>query len=402
MLSVDEALAAIAPHAHPLGPVELPLSAALGLVLAEDIASDIDSPPYDKAMMDGFAVVADDTTDVRKIVGEIMAGDPATGEVTPGTAIRIMTGAPIPAGATAVIPVEQTEITPEGKVRLLSAVTPGKHIMPRASAMRVDQIVLRAGTRVGTMQTALLAEVGAATVKVIPPPRVAILATGNELVPCGEMPSEAQIRNTNGPTLVAAVTAAGAHPVEFPIARDELETTRNRIRQGLACDVLIVTGGVSAGVKDLVPQALADCGVRQVFHKVNLKPGKPIWFGVTDDKRPKLVFGLPGNPVSGLVCFRLFVRPVLERLMARRQSLTLDTIAAELAESYTHRGGRETFRPAHVTFDPTAATFPQVTLPTWQGSADLAGMAAANGLLRLPPIDAELAAGDKVEVVLLD
>src|SRR5690606_11009971 len=211
MLSVDEALAAIAPHVHPLAPVERPLSDALGLVLGEDITSDIDSPPYDKAMMDGFAIIADDTSAERAITADIMAGDAATGEVTPGTAIRIMTGAPIPTGATAVIPVEQTELTPGGKLRLLATIAHGKHIMTRASAMRVGQTVLRAGSRVTPSVVALLAEVGASSVRVIPRPRVAVLATGNELVPCGQLPTGAQIRNTNGPALVAAITAAGAH-----------------------------------------------------------------------------------------------------------------------------------------------------------------------------------------------
>src|SRR5690606_27796205 len=177
----------------------------------------------------------------------------------------------------------------------------GKHIMTRASAMRVGQTVLRAGSRVTPSVVALLAEVGAATLKVIPPPRVAVLATGNELVPCAQLPTGAQIRNTNGPALVAAITAAGAVALELPVARDELAPTRDLIRQGLDADILVITGGVSAGVKDLVPQALTDCGVKQIFHKVNLKPGKPIWFGVTEHDTPKLVFGLPGNPVSGLV-----------------------------------------------------------------------------------------------------
>lgn len=392
MLSVDEALAAIAPHVHPLAPVERPLAATLGLVLGEDITSDIDSPPYDKAMMDGFAIVADDTSDTRQITAEIMAGDAPAGEVTPGTAIRIMTGAPIPAGATAVIPVEQTELTAANTVRLLATIPPGKHIMTRASAMRVGQTVLRAGSRITPSAIALLAEAGAARVKVIPPPRVAVLATGNELVPCGQLPTGAQIRNTNGPALVAAITAAGAHAIELPVARDELAATRDLIRQGLDADILVITGGVSAGVKDLVPQALADCGVKQVFHKVNLKPGKPIWFGVTEGDKPKLVFGLPGNPVSGLVCFRLFVRPALEMMMARRQALTLETTSATLTHPHTHRGGRETYRPATLTGQ-------EVTLTAWQGSADLAGVAGANCLVRLGVEDAQLEAGDEVEVV---
>jgi molybdopterin molybdotransferase len=266
----------------------------------------------------------------------------------------------------------------------------------------------------------LLAEVGRVTLSAIPRPTVAILSTGNELVPAAETPGPGQIRNSNGPMLAALVQSAGAVPHDLGIARDEPDELRRLIADGLRSGVLVLSGGVSAGVLDLVPGVLAELGVRQVFHKVNLKPGKPLWFGVRADaecgtRNPDstaaetphsafripnssaLVFGLPGNPVSTLVCFELFVRPALRRL-AGRPAAEQQPLVARLTRDFTHKGNRPTYHPARLD---TADGRPVVAPVAWQGSADLRAFAEANALVHFPEGDRHFPAGQEVEVLRL-
>lgn len=413
LITVDEATALVAARLKPLQMVNIALGEALGHVLAADVMSDVDSPPHDKSMMDGFAVCAGDDSPQRIIIEEVMAGDVPTKTLQPGQATRVMTGAPVPAGTSAVVPVEQTTLLNPQTVQLVGGELPaGKHIMPRGKSMRVGQCVLQAGSVVREIEIAIAAEVGAAELSVVAQPRVAILATGNELVDANEKPAAGQIRNSNGPMLAAAATAAGAKAIELPVGRDDLEELQSRVTEGLAAaDVLLVSGGVSAGVKDLAPQVLESAGVEQVFHKIALKPGKPLWFGIASGGAgggapsstepgapPKLVFGLPGNPVSGLVCFHLFVKPALAVLAGRATGFARPWIDVTLAAPLEHRGGRETFRPARL-IEATTGTTPRVELFDWQGSADLAGLATANCLLHLPTAPCTLAAGDSVRVV---
>lgn len=403
MLTVDQALALVAQQVAPLPATIVALRDALDCVLAEGIASDIDSPPHDKAMMDGYAVVASDSSLERSIVEEVMAGDVPTRAIQLGQATRIMTGAPVPDGATAVVPVEKTQPIDANTVLLDCAEQPqGKHIMPRGTSLRVGQHVLTVGTRMREIEVAIAAEVGAHQVSVTTRPRVAVLATGNELVDVAEQPAAGFIRNTNGPMLAAATSAAGAQAIELPVSRDDLGELRARVEDGLAAaDVLLISGGVSAGKKDLAPQVLEASGVEQVFHKLALKPGKPLYFGIVGQTTgpPKLVFGLPGNPASGLVCFHLFVKPALAVLSGYRSRLELPLTTAEMAVAFDHRGGRETFRPAR--FSATKPV-PKVDTIDWKGSADLASLSAANCLLRLPAEPVELAQGDGVEILCFD
>ena len=215
----------------------------------------------------------------------------------------------------------------------------------------------------------------------MPRPRLAVLPTGNELVAVGEKPATGQIRNSNGPMLVAAGTRAEADAVELGIARDNRDELTRWIEQGLAADVLVLSGGVSAGKFDLVPQVLAELGVEQVFHKIALRPGKPLWFGIKrDGDRRVLVFGLPGNPVSSLVCFELFVRPAIAALAGRGFS-QLSAVRAKLSHAYDHAGGRAACLPARLT---ECGSELAVEILPWHGSADLATLAQANGLARLP------------------
>lgn len=236
-------------------------------------------------------------------------------------------------------------------------------------------------------------------VKVTPWPSVAVLSTGNELVPPGDVPSAGHLRNSNGPMLTAAVVQTGAKAIHLGVAPDDKQALGQMARSGLDHDVLILSGGVSAGLYDLVPQILTELGVKQVFHKVGLKPGKPMWFGVKDSgQRRTMVFALPGNPVSSLVCFELFVRAAIYRLAGHRQ-VERERITARLGIEYHQTCDRDTYHPARLTSD---APLPRVEPVPWRGSGDLCALADANALIVFPAGDHFLAAGDEVEVIWLD
>jgi molybdopterin molybdotransferase len=400
MITVEEALALVSEHARRLASRRVTLSDAVGLVLAEDVASDINSPPYDKSLMDGYAVVASDRQPERQVLEEVAAGDVPRRPVIPGFATRLMTGAPLPEGADAVIPVEQTVLVNGMTVRFLQVdIQPGQHVMRLGTSLRAGDVVLRTGALLRPIEIAILAEIGHGMVEVQPRPRVAVLPTGNELVPIGERPAVGQIRNSNGPMLVAAATRADAEGIELPVARDELANLRSLVEEGLAADVLLLSGGVSAGKFDLVPQVLAELGVEQVFHKVAIRPGKPIWFGVKElANRRVLVYGLPGNPVSSLVCFELFVRPAIAKLAGHEFSAT-DSISARLSHGYSHKGGRAACLPARMTSSNAHPGAPSVEILPWHGSADMATLAQANGLVRLPADPMALEAGAAIDVL---
>jgi molybdopterin molybdotransferase len=399
MLSVEEALVLVAEHCSPLVPRQTSLSEVAGLVLAEDVKSDVDSPPYDKAMMDGYAVRSIDREPERRVVEEIAAGAVPSVSLSANTASRIMTGAPVPVGSDAVIPVEQTELIDATTVRFLQpGPMPGQNVLPRGASMRAGDIVIHRGAVVRPAEVAILAETGHDSALAQPRPRLAVLTTGNELVAVNQRPAAGQIRNSNGPMLVAAGTHAGATAVEIPTARDTHDDLTRRIQEGLAADILVLSGGVSAGKFDLVPQVLSEQGVEQVFHKIALRPGKPLWFGIRRDTsggRSVLVFGLPGNPVSSLVCFELFVRPAIAAL-AGRGFCQLGAIQAKLTSAYEHGGGRAACLPALIRGQQSEAT---VEVLSWQGSADMATLAHANGLVRMPTEKRRFEAGAVMDVL---
>lgn len=403
MLSVDEALALVWQHAVPLAAVEMPAGRALGLPLAEAIVSDIDSPPYDKAMMDGYAVVAADLASGSaelEILEEITAGTTPTLAVRPGCCSRIMTGAPIPSGADAVVMVEQTQVDPvqPGLVRIQTQITSGRNILTQGTSLRQGAEILAAGTIIRPIEVGILAEVGRDTIAVRPAPTVSILSTGDELVPASIRPAAGQIRNSNGPMLEAMVRAVGATPAQLGIARDVREELSRAVERGLESDLLILSGGVSAGVLDLVPSVLAEQGVEQVFHKVNMKPGKPLWFGKRVSKeRTTLVFGLPGNPVSSLVGFHLFVRHALNRLAGRQEDSPLQ-IGFQLTAPFANRGDRPVFFPSAI--DRTETGESTITPLDWKGSADLATLTQADALAYFPA-EAHCQAGEFVAAVRL-
>jgi molybdopterin molybdotransferase len=279
--------------------------------------------------------------------------------------------------------------------------------------MRRGELVLPPGASIRAIEIALLCEVGSTSVQVIPCPTVAVLPTGNELLDPADPLSASGIRNSNGPMLAAAVAQAGGIARNLGVARDDAAELRSLIAAGLEADILVLSGGVSEGVLDLVPGVLAELGVREVFHKVHLKPGKPIWFGTfAADGMQKLVFGLPGNPVSSLVCFELFVRPAIQTL-AGRGFFGLPRVQARLSQTFVLRGNRPTYQPAvlHGLPDNAGADGPLLSSdagsPTveplkWQGSADIRTLARSNALACFPTGDRSYAAGETLEVLLLD
>ncbi|MBL8796033.1 MAG: molybdopterin molybdotransferase MoeA [Planctomycetia bacterium] len=402
MLPVAEAQAIILRHTALLPAVRLPLTTtALGLVLAEDVASDLDMPPYDKSMMDGYAVRCADLPTGQgglQVIEEVTAGRTPTLEVGPGQATRIMTGAPVPVGADAVIPVERTHLLDGGQVRIDDRPpTPGKNILPQGREMRRGDSVLSAGTRLGPAAFGILATVGRTEALLQPRPGVAILSTGDEVVEAGQTPGPGQIRNSNGPMLAAQVARAGGEPRALGIGRDRVEDLRRLITEGLREPVLILSGGVSAGKLDLVPGVLQELGVQAHFHKVEMKPGKPMFFGtVATGPRPTatLVFGLPGNPVSSLVCFELFVRPALRRLQGREPGPRF--VALPLAEDFPYSTDRPTYYPARL--EPGSVGWSVRPLP-WFGSADLRALAPANALVLFPAGEHQHRAGERFPVL---
>lgn len=409
MLTVEEALERVLAHAQAKNAARAPLSDALGLMLAEDVAADLDSPPYDKSMVDGYAVRMVDLAGGRgqlDVLEEIMAGMTPSRPLVAGTCSRIMTGAPIPQEADAVVMQEMTETAP-GESKLVhirdERLRAGQNIVRQGVAMRRGDVVLRAGCVIRPAMIGLLAEVGRADVTAISRANLAVLATGNELVSPSERPAAGQIRNSNGPMLVAAARQSGAVAIDLGVARDDRDSLRVLLAKGLERDVLVISGGVSTGILDLVPETLAELGVREVFHKIRMKPGKPLWFGVKEHSadRRTLVFGLPGNPVSSFVCFELFVTPALANLAGRDAASVHQVVAARLTSEFTHRGDRPTYHPANVE-GLTQTASPLVTPLRWAGSADLRALVDANALLIFPAGDATYPAREPVQALLLD
>lgn len=377
---------------------------ALGLLLAEDVRSDLDMPPFDKAMMDGFAVRAGDLsggTGELAVVEEILAGQMPKVEVQAGQASRIMTGAPIPRGADAVVMIERCEVVGQSVRIQESRVKPGLNILERAREMRVGETILHAGSPLRPQEFGLLAAVGRTTVQVTPAPRVAILSTGDEIIDPRRKPGPGQIRNSNGAMLLGQVTRAGGIPEFLGIARDDVADLRAKIALGLQFDLLLLSGGVSAGKLDLVPGVLEELGVQAHFHKVLMKPGKPVLFG-THAKNASavaagMVFGLPGNPVSSLVCFELFVRPAIRKCRGLDPGPTW--VRARMSSDFPYRTDRPTYHPARVTLGETG----WVVEPTpWFGSPDLRGILAANAFVLFPEGDHTHRAGEMLSVLCVE
>lgn len=397
-LKVPDALDIILREIAPLGTETLRLEDSLGRVLAQDIHANRDLPPYAVSAMDGYALRSADVGTVPvvlEIVEDIKAGDLPQHTLAAGQCARIMTGAPLPAGADAVLRMEDTAQCSDTAVEIRVAVRPGNDVRPRGENMTAGQVVLPRGTEITPGVMGVLATVKAAQVSVFRRPRVAILSTGDELEAMDEPVDPNKIPEANSYALLGQMQAIGLPAVRLGIARDDLAETEAALRSGLEYDVLLVSGGSSVGVHDLVRPTLEKLGVEMKFWRVAMKPGHPLAFGVLGDK---LVFGLPGNPVSSMVCVEQFVMPALRQMMGNAKRYRR-TVSARLQRAIKHKPGRTEFVRVQLTHD--GAGF--VVQDTGnQSSGVVLSMAQAEGLAVVPAACEGLTAGAQITVQLLD
>lgn len=408
-ITVDEALQRILSVFAPLEMIRLPLDDALGLALAVDVIAGSNIPSFPNSAMDGFAVRAADTlgaTTARSraltISGEAIAGHPTGVTVEPGCAVRIMTGAPVPIGADAVIRFEETDeehgrtrrVQAGDLIRVFRTVSPGENVRPAGEDVGAGETVLSAGTGIRPAEIGLLAALGRSTVTVHRRPNVAILATGDELADPGQVLGPGQIRNCNSPMLSAMVRRCGGNPIVLGVARDSTSDLRAKFKESRGADLLITIGGVSAGDYDQVKEVLRMDG-RIDFWQVRIKPGKPLAFGQLDGTP---LLGLPGNPVAAAIAFEQFARPAIRRMLGCR-NLARPVVLARLASRVENGGGRRQFVRVRV----EAAADEFVAYPAGpQGAGILTSLTRANGLLVVAEDVAVAEAGELLPVQMLD
>jgi molybdenum cofactor synthesis domain-containing protein len=398
MITVDQALETILSHVAPLGTETIPLDQAHGRILAQNVVADMDLPPFDRARMDGYALRADEAAQapVRlKVIGEIAAGAAFDGVIQRGEAIKIFTGAPVPAGADAVQKVEVTE-SDGVTVTLNEPVKSGQFITPRASEITRGAIVARSGRQIAAAEMAVLASFGYASVSVFQKPKVGVISTGSELVAVSQKPSAAQIRNSNSYSLAAYAERAGAEVDNLGTVIDTPEATREALLNAFeGRHVVITSGGVSMGDYDLVKATLLEIGAEIFFDKVSIRPGKPTVFA---RRKQAWFFGLPGNPVSTSVTFNIFARTALRRLQGEAEPL-LPTVQAELTTAIQDSSSRRSYLPARLSVKAGRAVVEPLK---WVGSSDLVAFMNANALIVVCEAVRELAQGSLTEVVVLN
>jgi molybdopterin molybdotransferase len=367
---------------------------ALGFVLAEEVKTDREYPPFDRSTRDGYAVRAAEASAgaTLRCVAEIKAGDTVTHSLVAGTCVQIMTGAAVPDGADAVVMIEH--ISRDGdSVRFERAAQQGQYIVPRGSEARRGETILSPGMRLGYAELALAAQVGATQLRCGRKPRVAILSTGDEVVAIDQQPGAFQIRNSNSVSLAAQVRLAGGEPVLLGNAADRIDDLREKISSGLREQVLVLSGGVSMGKYDLVETVLKELGAEFYFDAVAIRPGKPAVFAKCGDT---FVFGLPGNPVSTMVTFELFVVPAID-LLSGAPARDLPLVEARLGAALNEKQGLAHFLPARVEW---RGTTPEVKVLPWQGSGDIAALARANCYLVVAADRGQVSAGETMPILL--
>jgi molybdopterin molybdotransferase len=394
VISVAEALAILRRTCAPIAEETVPVREAAGRVLARELRSDVDWPPFDTSAMDGYAVrIADASAPGAVLVerpGLVAAGDAPGAALEAGQAARVMTGAPLPPGTQAVIPVEEIR-RENGTVVASIAPNSGDHVRRRGESVAAGAVLISPGRRLSATDVALAALAGADPLRVRTRARVSIAVTGNELVPASSVPGPGQLRDSNGPMLAALCAARGCSATLSPAVADEDAAVRRLFREaGRGEDVLLTSGGVSAGDLDLLPERAASAGFEILFHGVAIRPGKPIAFG---KKGATLWFGLPGNPVSTSVCFHVFVRTALD-LLEGAEPPGPAVVAARLTRDLAVKGRRETYRDARLESEGGEN---RVAALETRGSHDLGGYARANALIRIPADAERLAAGSLVD-----
>lgn len=395
MISVETAIETILQHVRPLEPVTINFVDALGLVLAEDIYTSEAMPPFAASAVDGYAVIAADPSPIRRIIGAQPAGSISTLTITPGSAVQVMTGAPIPAGADAVVMIEHTSLEGDSYVRLHVQPAVGENVRPVGQDLAVGQLVLPHGTVLGAAEIGLLATIGRTHIAVHPRPRVAVLSTGDELVDPHEQPKPGQIRDANRYSLLSAVREAGGQPLDWGHIPDRAEAVQEALESALReADAVLTSGGVSMGELDLIKPYLAARGTIH-FGRVRARPGKPVTFATVNGVP---VFAMPGFPVSALVSFEVYVRPALLK-MAGHTHLHRPRRRVIIEHAIRHEPDRTEFQRAVVTRHPDGRYTAHTT--GYQGSGRLLSMVGANALLVLPAEQEIFPAGNELEAWLI-
>jgi molybdopterin molybdotransferase len=394
MVNIEEAQQIILGHIAPLPTEELPLLQGMGRVAGEDVYAPLDIPATDNSAMDGYAFsFAAARGNSLVVSGNIPAGKERTTPVAAGEAVRIMTGAPIPRGCDTVVPIENVE-TIGDTIRLLGDVRPGSHIRKRGEDILAGHRAIAGNSTLRPQEIGMLASLGKSSVRVYRRPRAGVLATGDELLEIGSPPAPGKIINSNSYSIAAQVMESGGDPVMLGIAEDEVERTRDRIREGIRGDLLITTGGVSVGDRDCVKEAIVSLGGEIKLWKVHMKPGKPVAFAILEGKP---VFALPGNPAAAMISFEVFVRPALLKMTGHTR-IFRPTVTAALAEPIANKGDR----PHLIRVRVEARQDGYVASATGnQSSARLSSLTAANGFMKIAP-GTTLASGESVVVSLLD
>jgi molybdopterin molybdotransferase len=406
MHSIDEALAAILGPIAPLDAERAPLEAAAGRVAAEDAAAAVDLPPFDRSAMDGYAVRSADTAPgvALRLAGGVAAGEVSAEELAAGSTAAISTGAALPPGADAILQSELASLG-DGTVTPERAIEPGRHVRFRGEDVRAGDVLARAGERLTLPRLSALASAGVGEVAVHRRPRLHLLVTGSELLPLGAPPEPGRIHESNGLMVRLLAERAGAEIVDSGVVPDDRQATLEAVERGLAGDVLVVSGGVSVGPHDHVKPSFESCGVEEVLWRVRIKPGKPMWFGRRT--RPTssagtgdgtLVFGLPGNPLSSIVCFCVFIEPALRRLQGERDALPR-LVRGRLAAPAEPSDGRTTFLTASIAPGPDGVL--EATPTERQGSHMTGALGESEGFAVAPHGSPGLAAGDAVDLLLL-
>ena len=401
MIDYTDALRRVVAKAKPLAAESVPLTGSLGRTLAQNVRARAPIPPFAKATMDGYAVRADDTrpgaagqSAVLAVIEDLPAGRLSRRAISPGQAVRIMTGAPLPKGADAVVMVENTEKAGT-RVKIFGAVAPGDNIGRAGEDLEKGDLILEKGDLIGPAEVGMLAALGLASVQVVRRPKLAVISTGDEIVEPGQKAGPGCIWNSNGYSLLSLALQAGTEASYLGIARDRNSQLKLKIQKARAADILVLSGGVSVGDYDLVKDELRGLGVRPVFWQVRIKPGKPTFFGV---RGRQLVFGLPGNPTSAMVMFHLFARPAIDRMLGRKQP-GLRSARAVLEQEITVRPGRTQFLRGVL-----AGEGPVLRVDPFpdQRSGVLRSMVKSRVLIMVPADSSRIEKGREVEILFLD
>lgn len=392
MIPVAQARELIARHAGPLSPEAVPLAQAHGRVLREPLAASEDMPPFDRSAVDGYAIRGDDVADEFEVIGEIRAGEAIDRPLGPGQAIRILTGARLPAPGLNVIMQEHVEIH-DRRIRLLKRGT-ASHVRHQGEDARAGDILLESGTRLDAIAVALLASAGRTSIQVTRNPRILHLTTGDEIVPPDQTPALGQIRNSNASLISALCREQGVEELFHLHTGDDLKAMIDVVESAKpkAYDVILISGGSGPGAYDFSAELFRHLGAAIHFREVNVRPGKPLIFGASSSR---IVFGLPGNVLSHFVCFHLFVRPALDRLLARpMSSMTRGFLAEAMTDTLN---ARETWWPARA--DLREGRLECRALP-WKSSGDITRMSSANALIQIPASTPHLPVGTSIKLLL--